>query len=161
MVTQAYPDPREFESLVELLDDAARRYHGDRPRLSLRTDEGIALAWSCDELRRRARSAAWRLHRMGLRRGDRLLTWSPSTPALPAVYWGAMMAGVVVVPLDLRMAPAVVLRIAGKVDAGWLATGTGQDAPDPVAGGLGHLSQVTVEALAAEPDTDVVFTVVW
>ena len=110
MATQAYPDPREFESLVELLDDAAERYHGDRPTLSLRTDEGIALAWSCDELRRRARSAAWRLHRMGLRRGDRLLTWSPSTPALPAVYWGAMMAGVVVVPLDLRMAPAVVLR---------------------------------------------------
>ena len=98
---------------------------------------------------------------MGLRRGDRLLIWSPSTPALPAVYWGAMMAGVVVVPLDLRMAPAVVLRIAGKVDAEWLATGTGQDAPDPVAGGLGHLSQVTVEALAAEPDPDEGFPVDW
>ncbi len=133
MKTHAYPDPTSFDSLVELLDDAAERYPAERPSLSLRTDEGITLAWSSHEVRRRARLAAWRLRAMGLESSDRLLTWSPSTPALPAVYWGAMMAGVIIVPLDLRMAPAVLRRIADRVEADWLAIGTGQDAPDPVA----------------------------
>ena len=161
MATQTYPDPRALQSLVELLDDAAQRNPADVSTLSLRTDDGITLAWSSGELRRRSRTAAWRLHRMGLKRGDRLLTWSPSTPALPAVYWGAMMAGVVIVPLDLRMAPAVVQRIAGKVGATWLVTGTGQDAPDYIGGGLGHLAHVTVEALAAEPAPDEEFPLDW
>ena len=49
------------------------------------------------------RLAAWRLRALGLEPGDRLLTWSPSTPELPAVYFGAMMARLVLVPLDLRM----------------------------------------------------------
>ena len=70
------------------------------------------------------RMVAWRLRAMGLERGDRLLTWSPSTPELPAVYWGAMMAGVIIVPLDLRMAPAVLRRIADQAEARWLAIGT-------------------------------------
>ena len=36
---------------------------------------------------------AWRLRALGLASGERMLTWSPSTPALPAVYFGAMRAG--------------------------------------------------------------------
>ena len=151
MAARSYPDPKDFGSLLELLDDAAERYPAERASLSLRTDDGITLAWSSREVRRRARIAAWRLRAMGLERGDRLLTWSPSTPALPAVYWGAMMVGVVVVPLDLRMAPAVIRRIADKVEADWLVIGTGLDAPDPDAAGLEQLSRVSVEELVEEP----------
>ena len=110
-------DPRTYRSLVEVLADAAERYPADRPTLSLRTADGITMAWSPTELLRRARIAAWRLRAAGLERGDRLLTWSPSTPVLPAVYWGAMMAGVIIVPLDLRMAPTVMQRIAERVGA--------------------------------------------
>jgi long-chain acyl-CoA synthetase len=144
------PDPRSFDSLLDLLDDAANRYHGKR-QLGLRTDEGLQLPWSARDVRRRARLAAWRLRRLGLQPGDRLLTWSPSTPALPAVYFGAMYAGVVVVPLDLRMAPEVLQRIATASGAEWLAIGTGFDAPDAQAGGLSHLNIRTVESLSADP----------
>jgi long-chain acyl-CoA synthetase len=151
MTSAAYPDPADFDSLTALLDDIAVRYPSDRPTLSLRTDAGIELAWSAAEVRRRARFAAWRLHGLGIRRGDRLLTWSPATPALPAVFWGAMRAGIVIVPLDLRMSPAVLQRISGRAAAAWLAIGTGQDAPDPVAAGLDHLRMVTVDDLTAEP----------
>ena len=147
-----YPDPSQFTSLVDVLDDAATRYDRAQPRLSLRTDEGIELAWSPAELRRRARLAAWRLRLLGLQPGDRLLTWSPSTPRLGAVFWGAMMAGVIVVPLDLRMAPAVLGRIAERAGTEWLAIGTGVDAPDPVAGGLGHLHLATLDELTADID---------
>jgi long-chain acyl-CoA synthetase len=145
-----FPDPRRYSSLLDLLDDAAERYDGRR-QLALRTDEGLELPWSSRELRHRARLAAWRMRALGLQPGDRLLTWSPSTPALPAVYFGAMYAGVIIVPLDLRMAPEVLRRIAESSDAGWLAIGTGFDSPDAEEGGLAHLEIRTVESFSADP----------
>jgi long-chain acyl-CoA synthetase len=145
------PDPTALVSLVELLDDAASRY-GDRTILSLRTDEGVAESWSAAELRHRSRLAAWRLRAAGLGPGDRLLTWSPSTPQLPAVYWGAMRARLVLVPLDLRMASDVLRRIAVRAETHHLALGTGHDAPDPEAAGLDYLTVHTLDALTADAD---------
>jgi long-chain acyl-CoA synthetase len=144
------PDPRTFDSLLDVLDDAATRYNGKR-QVALRTDDGLVLPWSAADLRYRSKLAGWRLRRLGLQPGDRLLTWSPSTPALPAVYYGAMRAGLVVVPLDLRMAPDVIQRIAERSDARYLTVGTGFDAPDPQAAGLGHMNIRTVEWLTADP----------
>src|SRR5512144_187084 len=109
------PDPRTFDSLLDLIEDAATRYAG-REQMALRTDDGLHLPWSAADVSHHSKLAAWRLRRLGLEPGDRLLTWSPSTPALPAVYFGAMRAGVVIVPLDLRMAPDVVQRIAASAD---------------------------------------------
>ena len=91
-------------TLVDLLEGAAARY-GDRTALRLRRDDGSQQAWSYRELDRRSRLVAWRLRSRGLQPGDRLLTWSPSCPELAAVYFGAMRAGLILVPLDLRMAP--------------------------------------------------------
>ena len=144
------PDPRTFDSLLDLLDDATTRWAGRR-QFALRTDEGLTLPWTAADLRHHSKLVAWRLRALGLEPGDRLLTWSPATPALPAVYFGAMYAGVIIVPLDLRMAPEVLQRLAEKADARWLAVGTGFDAPDPKAAGLEHLNIRTVEALGAEP----------
>lgn len=144
------PDPRTFDSLLGMLDDAATRWAGKR-QFALRTDDGIELPWSAGDLQYRSKLAAWRLRRLGLNDGDRLLTWSPSTPALPAVYYGAMRAGVVVVPLDLRMAPEVIRRIADRADTTWLVVGSGYDAPDPNAAELDHFTIRTVEWLVADP----------
>src|SRR4051812_8091565 len=144
------PDPRTFESLVDLIEDAAVRYEG-REQMALRTDDGLELRWSAKDISYHSKLVAWRLRELGIKPGDRILTWSPSTPALPAVYFGAMRAGAVIVPLDLRMARDVVQRIAQSADAQWLAIGTGLDAPDPVAGGLEHLNARSVEWLAAAP----------
>jgi len=37
--------------------------------------------------------------------GDRILTWSPSSPELAATYFGAMRAGLILVPIDVRWRP--------------------------------------------------------
>ena len=79
----AFPHASDFESLVEILDDAAARWPHDRRMYGLRLDSGMAMSWSAQEMQRRSLLAAWRLRAAGLAAGDRLLTWSPSTLHLP------------------------------------------------------------------------------
>jgi long-chain acyl-CoA synthetase len=138
-------------TLLELIDDAVARF-GAQNALGMRNDDGSTTSWTYRELDRRGRIAAWRLKRLGLQPGDRLLTWSPSMPALPAVYLGAIRAGLVLVPLDLRMSNDAVAGIVEASGASHLALGTGRDAPDPREAGLDRFPTTTVDALAADPD---------
>ncbi|MBI3747322.1 MAG: AMP-binding protein [Chloroflexi bacterium] len=137
--------------MVDLLEDAVARY-GDRTALSLRHDDGTTTTWSFRELDRRSRLAAWRLRALGLAPGDRILTWSASTPELPAAYFGAMRAGLVYVPLDLRMSADAVEMVVRASGARHLILGTGRDAPDPREARLDQFPTATVEALSADPD---------
>ena len=138
-------------TLLDLLAEAVAA-NGDKTALSLRLDDGSTTTWSYRELDHRSRIAAWRLRAMGLEAGDRLLTWSPSTPELPATYFGAMRAGLILVPLDLRMSSAAVEGIVQASGARHLIIGTGRDAPDPREARLERFPTTTVDALAAEPD---------
>jgi long-chain acyl-CoA synthetase len=138
-------------TLLDLLADSVARY-GDRTALSLRRDDGTVMGWSYRDLDRRSRIAAWRLRALGLQPGDRILTWSPSTPELPAVYFGAMRARLIFVPLDLRMSADAVQGILKKSEPRHLILGTGRDAPDPREAGLATFPTTTVDALTAEPD---------
>jgi long-chain acyl-CoA synthetase len=140
-----------MDSLLDLLEESVAAF-GDRPMLGLRRDDGSDEHWTGHELDRRSRLAAWRLRAAGLKAGDRLLTWSPSTPELPAAYFGAIRAGIVIVPLDLRMAPDAIERIADKAEAAHLAIGTGRDAPDPREAGLERFPTTTMDGLCAEAD---------
>ena len=140
-----------METLVDLLERSVARY-GDRNALGLRRDDGTTWHWTYRELRHRSRIAAWRLRAIGLQPGDRILTWSPSTPALPAVYFGAMYARLVFVPLDARMAADTVSRIVDKSGAVRLILGTGRDAPDPREVGLATFPTTPVDDLSADPD---------
>ncbi len=138
-------------TLLDLLD-AAVAANGDRTALSLRLDDGTTTTWSYRDLDRRSRLAAWRLRALGLAPGDRLLTWSPSTPDLPAAYYGAMRAGLIIVPLDLRMSPDAVEGIVTASGSRHLVLGTGRDAPDPREAGLAGFPTTPVDVLTAEPD---------
>ena len=140
-------------TLLEILDSAVIAY-GERPALGLRQDDGSTIQWSYRELDRRARIAAWRLRALDLEPGDRVLTWSPSTPALPAAYYGAMHARLVLVPLDLRMSADAVEMIVRASGARHLILGTGRDAPDPREAGLAEFPTTTIEDLSAEPAPD-------
>jgi long-chain acyl-CoA synthetase len=140
-----------MDTLLEILTGAADRY-GDRTALGIHRDDGTEFRWSFRELDRRSRVAAWRLRALGLAPGDRLLTWAPSAPALPAVYFGAMRAGVIFVPLDLRMSADAIERIAARAEAKRLALGTGRDAPDPRDAGLERFPTTIVDELTADPD---------
>ncbi|HEX7491721.1 MAG TPA: AMP-binding protein [Candidatus Limnocylindrales bacterium] len=138
-------------SLLDIIDQGERRY-GDRLAFGMRRDDGSSEQWTYRELNHRSRVIAWRLRRLGLQPGDRLLVWAPSSPAIPALYFAAMRAGLYLVPLDLRMSPGSIERIVARADAGHLVLGTGRDTPDPADAKLEHFPSSVVEQLAADPD---------
>jgi long-chain acyl-CoA synthetase len=140
-----------MQTLLDLLEESATRF-GDRDALGLRRDDGTTFHWTQRELVRRSRLAAWRLRALGLQPGDRVLTWSPSAPALPAVYFGAMYARLIYVPLDSRMSSDAIANIVTASGATRLLLGTGRDAPDPREVGLETFPTTTVEDVTAEPD---------
>ena len=138
-------------SLLDIIDQGESRY-GDRLAFGMRSDDGSIEHWTYRELTRRSRIIAWRLRALGLKPGDRLLVWTPSSPAVPALYFAAMRAGVAFVPLDLRMAPSAIERIVARADARHLILGTGRDTPDPADACLEHFPSSVVDRLADEPD---------
>src|SRR3954453_17211768 len=142
-----------METLLDLLESSARQY-GERNALGLRRDDGTTFHWSYREVQRRSRLAAWRLKALGLQPGDRILTWSSSTPALPAVYYGSMYARLIYVPLDSRMSVDAITNIVEASGAKRLILGTGRDSPDPREVGLERFPTTTVESLSEDPGDD-------
>jgi long-chain acyl-CoA synthetase len=138
-------------TLLDLFEGAVDR-HADQPALSIRREDGSTRTWTFRELDRRSRLAAWRLRSLGLEPGDRLLTWAPSMPELAAVYFGAIRARLILVPLDLRMSREAIDTIVASAQPRHLALGTGRDGPDPAAAGLASFPTTPVDDLAAEPD---------
>ena len=141
----------QLTSLLDIIDQGESRY-GDRLAFGMRSDDGSTVQWTYRELNRRSRIVAWRLRALGLERGDRLLVWTPSSPAVPALYFGAMRAGVAFVPLDLRMSSGAIERIVARADARHLILGSGRDTPDPADAQLDRFPSSNVEQLAGEPD---------
>jgi long-chain acyl-CoA synthetase len=140
-----------LDSLLDIIDQGESRY-GDRLAFGMRSDDGSTEHWTYRELNRRSRIIAWRLRSMGLKPGSRLLVWTPSSPAVPALYFGAMRACVAFVPLDLRMSVGAIERIVHRADAQHLVLGTGRDTPDPADANLEHFPCSVVDRLADEPD---------
>lgn len=147
-------DVRRYASLLDISEGAAARL-GERRVLALRTDAGVEHAWSAVDLVRRGKLAAWRLQAAGVRRGDRLILWSPSTPEIAALFFGAMRVGAAIVPIDLRMTAAVVDGIVRNSGARWLVTGGSGTAAglEPQGTTLATLGRLALSDLAsgAEP----------
>jgi long-chain acyl-CoA synthetase len=69
------------------------------------------------EVTRAARGFAGRLAAQGIRQGDTMLLWGENCGEWLAAYWGSVIAGVIVVPIDYRSSPAFAERVARIVDA--------------------------------------------
>jgi long-chain acyl-CoA synthetase len=70
-----------------------------------------------------ARAFAARLASAGVRQGDRIIFWGENRPEWIAALWGAIISGVVVVPIDYRSSADFVRTIAGIVNARVVLTG--------------------------------------
>src|SRR6185295_18782222 len=79
------------------------------------------------EVARAARAFAVRLHAIGLRKGDKIVFWSENRPEWIVAFWGCLLRGIVVVPIDYRASPDFLARVVGLVAARLVLIG--QDVP--------------------------------
>ncbi len=102
------------ETLLSFLDDCLAR----RKETAVVRRRGLRLTkWSSAEIARRAFQFARELEARGISRGDRVLFWGENSAEWIAAFFGCLLRGVVVVPLDLKSAPDFVARVQQQVSA--------------------------------------------
>jgi long-chain acyl-CoA synthetase len=79
------------------------------------------------EVARAARGFAASLHARGLHKGDNVVFWSENRPEWIVAFWGCLLRGVVVVPIDYRASPDFLARVSRIVAAKLVLIG--QDVP--------------------------------
>jgi long-chain acyl-CoA synthetase len=111
------------DTLVDFFHDLAAA-RGD----FLVHDDGFrARTFSYAEVGRAARGFAGRLQEAGLRKDDKLVVFGENRPEWIVAFWGCLLAGVVVVPVDYRSSPEFVARVSRIVAARLVLVG--QDVP--------------------------------
>lgn len=93
-----------------LLDFFDRYVRGERD--ALRHDDGFRCwSYSSDQLRAAAERFAITLAATDLQPGDRVMIWSGNRPEWVAAFWGCLLRGVAVIPLDPSASQDLVRRI--------------------------------------------------
>jgi long-chain acyl-CoA synthetase len=135
------------ETLLEFFADLATR---QGPFLV--HDDGLR-AWSYTyaEIADASDAFADRLIDAGFRKGDTLLLWGENCPEWIVALWGALLAGVVAVPIDYRASRDFLARVASVVGARGLAAGELVDAAS--APSLANVWRLRELLRAPEPDS--------
>jgi len=111
-------------TLLSFLDDC--RAYGEQTGVAQET--GVRLSrWSYARLASSAFQFARELEARDIVAGDRVLFWGENRPEWIACFYGCLLRGVVVVPLDLKSAPDFVARVQQQVSAKLLLS----DEPQP------------------------------
>lgn len=112
------------ETLLTFLDDCSS--HGNQTAVAVET--GVRLSrWSYARIASTAFQFARELETRGISSGDRVLFWGANSPEWIACFYGCLLRGAVVVPLDLKSAPDFVARVQQQVSAKLLLS----DEPQP------------------------------
>jgi long-chain acyl-CoA synthetase len=101
-----------FRDLVTIRGDFLVYDDGYRRRVHSYADVGRA-----------ARGFAAKLAGAGLAKGDKVVFWGENRPEWIACYWGCLLAGVIVVPIDYRSSADFVTKVRGLVNAGAMVIG--------------------------------------
>ncbi|MBI2827695.1 MAG: AMP-binding protein [Acidobacteria bacterium] len=81
-------------------------------------DDGYRVrSYTYGEVGRAARGFARRLDAAGLQKGDTVVFWGENRPEWLACYWGCLIAGIIVVPIDYRSSVEFVAKIRALVHA--------------------------------------------
>jgi acyl-CoA synthetase (AMP-forming)/AMP-acid ligase II len=75
------------------------------------------------ELSNRIGGFAAYLEQRGIEKGDRILLWGENRPEWVVAFWGSVVRGVQVVPIDFRSSARFVKRIQEEVQAKLLVHG--------------------------------------
>jgi long-chain acyl-CoA synthetase len=139
-----------LETVLELVQESVRRFDR-RPFLLIRPGFRTRVTRYRD-LGRLVPRAARVLRDQGLQPGDRAIIWAVNRPEWGITFLGAVHAGIVLVPLDVRSAPDFAAKVAAKTRAS-LVLASAQTAAQAAGLGLPVLLIERVPDLArrAEP----------
>ena len=126
------------DTLIDFFHDLA----GARGQFLVYDDGFRARSYSYAEVGRAARGFAARLAAAGVRKGDKVLFWSENRPEWIVAFWGCLLGGIIVVPVDYRTSPEFLARISRIVAATRLLIG--EDVPP--------LKTAAVSVRARKPD---------
>ncbi len=91
-------------------------------------DDGFrSRTFSYKDVARASRGFSARLRDAGIRKGDKVVFFSENRPEWIVAFWGCVLGGVVVVPIDYRASPDFLARVSGIVSAKLVLVG--QDVP--------------------------------
>ncbi|MEE9273904.1 MAG: AMP-binding protein, partial [bacterium] len=110
-----------METILDLLDRAAARFP-DAIALEGEEEGGGRTAITRTGLKRRAAALARALIAAGLRPGDPVALLSPNRPEWGVGYFGALLAGGVLVPLDVNLKAGELTNIIARSGAVALLT---------------------------------------
>jgi long-chain acyl-CoA synthetase len=111
------------DTLIDFFADLSRA----RGEFIVHDDGFRSRGYSYGEVARAARGVAARLHRAGVRQGDKVVFWSENRPEWIVAFWGCLLRGIVVVPIDYRASPDFLARVSQIVGAALVLVG--QDVP--------------------------------
>ena len=69
------------------------------------------------EVAHAARHFAMRLDKHKVRKGDKVIFWSENRPEWVAAFWGCILSGVIIVPIDYRTSLRFLRHVQEIVDA--------------------------------------------
>jgi len=95
-------------------------------------DDGFRrIGFSYGDVSRLARAFAGRLQRDGFVPDDKVVLYGENRPEWIIAFWGCLLAGVVVVPVDFRSAPDFVQRVCAITSARLILLGHEVPKPEP------------------------------
>lgn len=107
---------RDYRDLVELFASRTKE-HGRRVAYRMLEKDGVADSFTYRDVRRGARGVAEVLAAKGVKKGDRVLLVSEGRPEWGMSYFGVILAGGTVVPVDVDLSRAEIANIARAAQA--------------------------------------------
>jgi long-chain acyl-CoA synthetase len=116
------------DTLIDFFEDLAR----SRGEFFIHDDGFRTRRYTYHDVARAARVFAARLRQIGLIKGDHVVFWSENRPEWIVAFWGCLLNGIVVVPVDYRASPDFLSRVVRIVVAKLIVIG--QDVRWPIDG---------------------------
>lgn len=101
------------DTLIDFFDDIV----SSNGTFIVHDDSFRVRTFSYRDVGRASKAFAARLAAAGVGKGDKVVIYSENRPEWIVAFWGCLLGGIVVVPIDYRSAPDFLTRVARIVDA--------------------------------------------
>jgi long-chain acyl-CoA synthetase len=132
---------------------------------------GLRVArWSYKQIARTAHQVARELEKRNVGKGDRILFWSEASPEWVASFFGCLLRGAIVVPLDVQSDPDFLAKVQAQVSAKLALCGLDTTLPSELKLPSLHLHEITslvgyhsavpyvAQEIGQDDDVEIVFT---